>query len=365
MSVTLRKRKNSDGTTSLLLDIYHQGKRRYEFLKELKLAKPSNLKDRQTNKENLELAEKICVKRAQELSAADYDLVTDTGKKTIVVEWMQAFINTYKKKDKRNLQGALNRFKNFLTAEALRLKMPSLESLTFGRLGETLIAEFQEYLREHSTGEGAASYFNRFKKMVKQAYRGKLLLHNPASDVKTKQGKAAKKDTLTLSDIQALSKTPTESADVKRAFLYSCVTGLRWIDVSHLTWGQINTKQWYMDVRQSKGEEKVETLRVNLNKTAIKLLDKPGGPEERIFTLPSANGANKTLKAWVKRAGIQKKITWHNARHSFGTNLIFYGADVTTASSLLGHTSLKHTKRYVQAANELKERATDKLNFDL
>lgn len=358
MSVTLRKRKNSDGTISLLLDIYHNGQRRYEFLKELKLAKPSNLKDRQTNKENLELAEKICVKRAQELSAADYDIVTDVGKKTIVSQWMQSFIDAYKKKDKRNLQGALNRFTDFLALD-------KKEGLTFGRLGETLITDFQEYLRERSTGEGAASYFNRFKKMVKQAYRQKLLMHNPASDVRTKQGKAAKKDTLTLLDIQTLSKTPTESEMVKRAFLFSCVTGLRWIDVNQLTWGQINTKEWYMDVRQSKGEEKVETLRINLNKTAIKLLAKPGSNEEQVFTLPTANGANKTLKVWVKRAGIQKKITWHNARHSFGTNLIFHGADVTTASSLLGHTSLKHTKRYVQAANELKERATDKLNFDL
>jgi integrase/recombinase XerD len=41
MSVILRKRKNSDGTTSLLLDIYHNGKRQYEFLKELKLCKPA------------------------------------------------------------------------------------------------------------------------------------------------------------------------------------------------------------------------------------------------------------------------------------------------------------------------------------
>jgi hypothetical protein len=74
MSVTLRKRKNSDGTISLILDIYHNGVRKYEFLKELKLAKPSSLKDREKNKQNLELAEKIVVKKAQELSAADYDI---------------------------------------------------------------------------------------------------------------------------------------------------------------------------------------------------------------------------------------------------------------------------------------------------
>jgi len=72
MSVALRKRKNNDGTTSLLLAIYHYGTRRYKFLKGLKLSKPSNLADRQKNKENLELAEKIAIKHAQELSASDY-----------------------------------------------------------------------------------------------------------------------------------------------------------------------------------------------------------------------------------------------------------------------------------------------------
>lgn len=223
MSVILRKRKNSDGTTTLLLDIYHNGKRRYEFLKELKLCKPANPTDRQSNKDKLDQAKRIETKRAQELAASDYAMVTDTGKKTIVAVWMQSYIDGYKKKDKRNMQGALNRFTNFLVED-------KKEGLTFGRLNELLISDFQDYLRVHSTGEGASSYFNRFKKMVKQAYRQKLLQANPATDVRTIQGNAKKKDTLTLAEIGLLAVTPTESSEVKRAFLFSCVTGLRWID---------------------------------------------------------------------------------------------------------------------------------------
>src|SRR5689334_12372506 len=109
MSVTLRKRSNSDGTTTLLLDIYHNGKRSYEFLKELKLVKAANPADRQHNKDKWEQARKIEVKRAQELSASDYEMVTDTGKKTIVADWLESYVENYKKKDKRNMQGALNR----------------------------------------------------------------------------------------------------------------------------------------------------------------------------------------------------------------------------------------------------------------
>lgn len=355
MSVILRKRKNSDGSTSMFLDIYHKGERRYEFLKHLKLTKSSSPIDRQKNKENLQLAEKIVLKRAQELSASDYSMVTEFGKNTIVADWMQSFIDKYKKADKRNLQGALNRFKDFLTQE-------KLTGLTFGGLNELVISDYQDYLNEHSKGEGASSYFARYKKMVKQAFRQKLILTNPATEVKTKQGRAKKKDTLSLDEINILVKTNTDSADVKRAFLYSCVTGLRWIDVKNLKWKNINLKTKAMTVLQSKtGRE----LTINLNESAIKLLEKAGKPDELVFNLPTANGANKTVKAWVKRAGLEQKITWHNARHSFGTNLVFHGADVTTASSLLGHASLQHTKRYVIAANELKEMATDTINIQL
>jgi site-specific recombinase XerD len=353
MSVKLRKRKNSDGTTTLYLDIYFNGERKYEFLKHLKLSKGTNPADKQTNKDNTELAKKIAINRAQQLSANDYNMVTDIGKKTIVAEWMQNFIDKYQKKDKRNLQGALNRFTDFL-------KIDGKTGVTFGSINEVLIERYQDYLRQHSKGEGASSYFTRFKKMMKQAKKEKLMLENPAEDVKTKQGKARQKDILTLEEIKTLFNTNCQSDDVKRAALFSCVTGLRWIDVSTIKWKNVNLKNRYMINPQSKTEQDVY---INLNDRAIELLGKAGNPDELIFNLPTANGANKTVKAWVKRAGITKKITWHNFRHSFGTNLIFYGADVTTASNLLGHSTLKHTQRYVKAANELKERATDNLNF--
>lgn len=355
MAVKLRKRKNKDGTTSLFLDIYHEGKRSYEFLKQLRLTKATTPADREANKQSLVLAEKIKNKRAHELSANDYNVHTDGGKNTIVAEWMQSYVDRYRKKDKRNMQGVLNRFKKFLAEE-------KKTGLTFGRISETIISEFQDYLREHSEGEGAASYFNRFKKMMKQAKKDKLIIDNPASEVKTVGGAAKKKDTLTVEEIQKLANTPTEGTEVKRAFLFSCVTGLRWIDVYNLHWASINLQAGYMSIRQSKTEK---DNRINLNDTARKLLGTAGQDEEKVFNLPTANGCNKTVKLWVKRAGIKKKITWHNARHSFGTNLIFFGTDLITASSLLGHASLKHTQRYVQAANELKERATDKLNIQL
>src|SRR6185369_13809706 len=184
-----------------------------------------------------------------------------------------------------------------------------------------------------------------------------------AADVPTKQGRAKKKDTLTMGEIQKLAATQTESDEVKRAFLFTCMTGLAWVDVKLLQWKNIS--EGTMTINRKKLSEESEPVTINLNDAATKLIGHPGKKDEFVFDLPTANGCNKTLKAWVKRAGIKKKITWHNGRHSFGTNLIFLGADVIVASSLLGHSTLRHTQRYLRAANELKQRATDKLNIEV
>ena len=356
MSVTLRKRKNSDGTITLRLDIYHNGQRSVETLKHLRLAKPANLLDREQNKKRLLQADEIAVSRAAELEADNYSMVTDAGKKTIVTVWMENYVDGYTKKDKRNMQGVLNRFKTFLIEE-------KKAGLTFGNLNALLIEDFIEYLEANSTGEGAASYYSRFKKMIKQAYRKRMMKDNVLDFVERKaRGKAAKKDTLTMNEIKLLAATKTESSEVKKAFLFSCVTGLRWIDVKAVTWQCVNMDSRQMSITQSKTGEGVT---IPLNGTAIKLIGTAGAPGKKVFDLPTANGANKTLKAWVKRAGIEKKITWHNARHSAGTNLIMGEVDMLTVSKILGHTSMKHTYRYVDAANEMKQKATDKLNFQL
>ena len=358
MSVTLRKRKNANGTTSLRLDIYSDGTHKIETLKHLQLAKPSNLQDRESNKELLQKAEIIRLARAVELEGSNYNMDNDTAKKASITIWMQTYVDAYAKKDKRNMQGVLNRFIEFL-------KKQRKSDLTFGNLTPLVIEDFIDYLQVKSTGEGAKSYYNRFKKMLKNAFRKNLLKENIIDKVERKvKGKAKKKDTLTLEEITLLAGTPTESREVKRAALFSTVTGLAWIDVKQLTWNKIKLESRQLEIVRAKLKEENTTFTIPLNDTAIKLLGKAGNPKANVFELPTANGCNKTLKAWVNRAGIEKKITWHNLRHSYGTNLIFNEVDIFTTSKLLMHSSTAQTMRYVQAAEELKQKGTDKLNFD-
>lgn len=359
MSVKLRKRKNNDGTITLMLDIYKDGRRNYERLGHLQLAKESNKLDVANNQERMAQAKAIAVTRAAQLEALNYNMDSEAGKKTVVADWMAAYIKSYTKKDKRNMQGVLKRFTTFLEIEKKK-------GLTFDNLKPLLIEDFIDYLQENSTGEGARSYYARFKKMLKNAFRKGIMQFNVLDKVEGKAtGKAKKKDILTLDEIKLLAATHTESKEVKRAALFCTLTGLAWIDAKNLTWNKIKIDSRQLEVVREKLKKENITVTIPLNDTAIKILGAASKPENFVFILPTANGANKTIKAWVKRAGINKAITFHNFRHSYGTNLILNDVDILTTSKLLGHSSTDQTMRYVQAAEEMKQRGTDKLNFEL
>lgn len=86
--------------------------------------------------------------------------------------------------------------------------------------------------------------------------------------------------------------------------------------------------------------------------------------ERIVFDYTSKFGIEMCLKAlrrWVKRAGINKHISWHCARHSFAVNILNNGANIKTVASLLGHSGLKHTEKYTRAIDRLKEDAINSL----
>ena len=70
------------------------------------------------------------------------------------------------------------------------------------------------------------------------------------------------------------------------------------------------------------------------------------------------------VQSLLLRAKINKEITWHNATHSFGTNLIYSDVDILTTSKLLGRTTMKHTQKYVKTAEKMEQSVTNKINIE-
>ena len=86
-------------------------------------------------------------------------------------------------------------------------------------------------------------------------------------------------------------------------------------------------------------------------------------PSDPVFTaLPTEPAMNRTLKAWARRAGIDKDITLHTARHTYATTLLTKGADLYTVSKLLGHSEVATTQIYAKIVDSKKVAAVNLLN---
>lgn len=86
-----------------------------------------------------------------------------------------------------------------------------------------------------------------------------------------------------------------------------------------------------------------------------------GEPDEFIFKLPSHTMALKALRHWTRKAGIDKHITWHCARHTFATLLLANNTDLGTAKDLLGHSSFAYLPVYSHSVEEIKRDAVNKM----
>lgn len=372
----------SDGRESLFLDYYFgyqmvyserldkqvaRKDRKREFLKLYLWQAPRTPLERQQNKETMELAKRIRFERGQELleNVEGYRL----KKKSDInfLDYFRAYIDKYTKKDIRMVEMALKRFIDFLndTPEYSKyVKRIKPEQIT-----KDMVEDFTEYLQGRSVGEGAKSIYARFKKVIKYAIEHDVMVKNPCTGISIKvDDQQLRKEVLSPEEIQQLIAThyEHENPNIRRAFILCLYCGLRFCDVKDLTFANVDHSNKLLKFEQSKtkGHSASSGVVIPLNDGILKLIGEPSDPDKRdevIFPLPSYEMCLKALRHWVKRAGINKHISWHTVRHSFAVNILNNGANIKTVASLLGHSGLKHTEKYTRAIDSLKEAAINSL----
>ena len=373
MNVTLRTKSISNRRLSLYLDYYppihnpSTGKpTRREFLKLFLYDRAQNPIEREHNKETKILAEKICSKRSLEIGNGEYGFLQREDRNINFVDYFTEL--SEKRKDSEgnfgNWLSTLNYLKAFTKGH---IKMTDIN--------ENFCEKFKEYLlttpsiKSHKTRlsqNAAHSYFNKFKATLKQAYKDKLLTENTNERVKPIKQAETQREYLSLEELQRLAKAECDHPLLKTASLFSCLTGLRWSDISKLTWSEIqhSESQGYFIRFTQKKTKGTETLPIS--EGAKDLLGLPGEPDERIFKkLIYSAHFSILLGRWVLKAGITKKITFHNFRHTYATLQLSQGTDIYTISKLLGHRDLKTTQIYAKVIDEKKREAADKIKIDL
>lgn len=362
MKVALRKR-NQGGKTSLYLDYYNAGSRKTESLKLFLTPKPKTSLERTQNKKTLELAETIRSQRQLELQNGEYGFRDKEKQKGSFLVYMKMLAS--KKKD------SLGNFGNW-GSMVKHLETFSASDIPFSKIDRKYVQDFKEYLNKGArtkSDEGLSqnskySYFNKFRAGLKQAVKDGIILHNPADTVEAfKQGEP-EREFLTLEELQAVAKAKCDIPQLKTAFLFSCLSGLRWSDINKLVWSEVqhsNEMGYYVRFRQKKTKG-AETQPIS--DQAFELLGDRQDKDERVFKgLKYSAWHNIKLQQWVMRAGISKTITFHCARHTYATLQLTMGTDIYTVSKLLGHRELKTTQIYAKVIDEKKKEAANRIKF--
>lgn len=372
----------SDGRESLFLDYYfgyqmtydeQSGRqvarkdRKREYLSLYLWQAPRTPIERQQNKETLELAKKIRFERGQQLLENMEGYRLRKNRDINFLDYFQGYIDGYTKKDVRMFDLALRRFVDFLNATDEYRKFAN--RIKPEQITRDMVEAYTEYLQARSVGEGAKSIYARFKKVVKHAVEHDVMVKNPCTGIVIKaDDQQLKKDVLSVEEIQQLITTHCDNQhpNIRRAFIFCLYCGLRYCDVRDLTFANVDYSNRLLRFEQSKtkGHSASSGVVIPLNDGLLKLIGTPEGQQDRnalIFPLPSYEMCLKSLRRWVKRAGIDKHISWHCARHSFAVNILNNGANIKTVASLLGHSGLKHTEKYTRAIDSLKEAAINSL----
>lgn len=383
----------SDGRESLFLDFYFgyemvynndkdqmqpKKQKRRESLKLYLWHNPRTPQQRQENKETLILAKKIRHDKGQELLDQEkgYRLQAKSEKVNFL-DYFKEYLDNYTKKDVRMIQSTLQRFKDFLhdTPEYSKFE----RTIRPEQITSEMVEAFTEYLQTRSVGEGARSYYQRFKKVFKAcAVKYNINYQRPFLDadgknitIKIDEG-AIVKDFLSPEEERQLIAThyTGENPEIRNAFIFCLYTGMRFCDVKDLTFGNIDFPNRLLTYEQSKtkGHSTHSSVSLPLTDDLLELVGNvpEGNKDTLIFDLPSHTMCLKALRRWVKRAGIDKHITWHCARHSFGTNMAATaaqkGISIRVVQEMMGHSSLTYTQRYTRVVDEQKKQAMQELN---
>ena len=252
-------------------------------------------------------------------------------------------------------------FSEFLEKQYKRSDL-KLTELTY-----VVIREFDLYLRTEvgQNPNTATKTMKTFKTITLLGQKMGVLLHDPFMNHRfhiepVNRGFLTDEEILLIAHKQINIPRLELIRDI---FIFSCFTGLAYIDVSNLTPDHIvilGDKQWIMTQRQKTSVE-TNVLLLDIPKAIIA---KYGGKTYRngkLFPMLTNQKTNSYLKEIADICGIKKNLTFHLARHTFATMSLSKGVPMESVSKMLGHTNIRTTQIYARITNKKIEHDMEEL----
>lgn len=357
------------GNVSLYLDFYYgtvvtpdgvrKSHRKYEYLDLFLISKPRTPLDRQHNKETLNIACAIEAKRRLEIKESQHGFIPAHRQQQDFISYFENLVS------KRKSEGSTKNYHSTLQL----LKDFAGKAVSFKAVNDDFCQDFKDFIDQSFKRNGEPlnentkeNYFNKFKSVLLQAVKERIIAESPAKHVDNFETLETDTSYLLLAEIKQLANTSFRYRTLRNAFLFSCLTGLRYSDIKRLQY--VHLERFNERPRIVFRQQKTKAIQYHdISHQAIKLLPVTvGSPKDFVFDGLTLNTYyNGQLQDWINNAGIEKKVTFHCARHSFAVNQLILGTDIYTLSKLLGHKNLKTTQGYAKIVDSLKQTAIDKI----
>ena len=370
--VRIREKVLEGGTISLYLDMYYKGNRKKEGLK-LYIIPETTPTARLQNKNTRKLAEQI---KAQRILDIQKDGLVDWEKlkrsRTTLLSWLDDFVTCEEHlspssaRSKRNAKARVEEY----------LASIGKSDLLLSEVDRDFCRGFVAFLRTCKIHKGKKTMSNttarllmsRIAAAMNKAVVEGLIPSNPFKALESKEKPkiaASRREFLTVEELKILINTPCRCDTVKRAFLFSCFTGLRYSDMKSLLWSEIYTaadgKTRYIEHKQVKTKK---TVTIPLSDEALRWMPRQEDDIDKVFhgLKVSTSTVEAVLKEWMKDCKIDKHITYHCSRHTAATTLLTLGANLYVVSKLMGHSSIQMTEVYAKIVDQKKVETMNLVN---
>ena len=257
---------------------------------------------------------------------------------------------------------AYGSFKNHKTTAKFLVEFISFNSnkkdIPLKELSYAFVERFESFLttQKDCRNNGAMKHIQRLKKVINMALKYEWLEKNPFAKFKLKF-KKTERGFLTMKEVESISNNQLPSIKLENTrdvFLLAIWTGLSYIDVRRLSSQHIKPgvdgKLWIQQNRQKSG---VKSL-IPLLPPALKIIKKyTESNGELKLPVYSSQKTNDYLKEIAILLGIEKRLSFHIARHTFATTItLSNGIPIETVSKMMGHTSIQTTQIYAKVVEQ-------------
>ncbi|MCT4198068.1 site-specific integrase [Elizabethkingia anophelis] len=234
------------------------------------------------------------------------------------------------------------------------------DDMAFRELTSDFIREFDFYLRYdlQSSHNTVWVYTMPVLALVELAIKKGLIRDNPFQDYEinmeeTDRGYILKED---VEKLMMCVPSHQRYELVKDLFIFSCFTGLAYADIKKLTRNNIQSffdgHQWIIS-RRKKSDI---ASNVRLMEIPKRIIEKYQGTtrNEFIFPVPTNATCNTHIGKLVEKAEIitEQKVTFHTARHTFGTMFLTEGVPLESLSKMMGHKNISTTQIYAKITSQ-------------